>query len=121
MGFYSTTVTTDASGDGTNLDALGNPAWNGSFRGLLRGVRITFGASPTAGTDTTLTEISGMTRTIHTFTDVVAAANVFPAAAVQGATDFFMPHYVDSANLKVTVAQGGNGKTVTIGLLIEDC
>lgn len=120
MGFYSATVTTDSSGDGTNLNALGNPQWSGSFRGLLRGVRVTFGASPTAGTDTTLAEISGMTRTLHTFTDVVTATNAFPAAAIDGATDAYMPHYVDSASLKVTVVQGGNGKTVTVGLLIEE-
>lgn len=120
MGYYVATVTTDASGDGTNLNELGNPTWSGSFRGELMGVRITFGAAPTAGTDTTLAEISGMTRTLHTFGDVVTATNVFPAAAIQGATDSFLPHYVDSSNLKVTVAQGGNAKTVTVGLLIRE-
>lgn len=120
MGYYVTTVTTNSSGDGTNLDALGNPAWSGSFCGDLMGVRITFGASPTAGTDTTLAEIGGMTRTLHTFTDVVTATNVFPAAEIDSATDAFMPHHVDSSNLKVTVAQGGNAKTVTIGLLIRE-
>lgn len=120
MGYYTTTVTTDASGDGTNLDANGNPKWSGIFHGKLMGVRVTFGAAPTAGTDTTLAEIGGMTRTIHTFTDVITATNVFPVAAMQGATDSFMLHYVESNHLKVTVAQGGNTKTVTVGVLIDE-
>lgn len=120
MGYYFTTVTTDGSGDGTNLNAGGIPQWNGQFCGELMGVRITFGASPTAGTDTTLTEISGMTRTIQTFTDTVTATNAFPAAAIDGADDAYLPHYVESSNLKVTVAQGGSAKTVTVGVLIKE-
>lgn len=120
MGFYTTTVTTNASGDGTNLDANLNPVWSGHFRGDLLGVRVTFGASPTAGTDTVLSEPNGMTRTLHTFTDTVTATNAFPAAAIDGADDAYLPHYVESGNLKVTVAQGGDTKTVIVTVLIRE-
>ena len=113
IGFYSTTVTTDASGDGTSAD------WNGKFHGKLVGLRISFGGSPTAGTDTTLTEPNGLLRTIATWTDTVTAATSHPAAAITGATDAFMPYYVDSNNLLVTVDEGGEDKTVTVTVLIE--
>lgn len=113
IGFYSATVTTDASGDGTSTD------WNGSFSGLLRGVRIAFGASPAATTDTTLTEPNGLQRTLATWTDTDTDGTTHPAAAIEGATDAFMPYAVDSNNLLVTVAQGGDSKTVTVTVLIE--
>jgi hypothetical protein len=121
VGVYQAVVTTNGSGDGTNLDSLGNPLWSGHFRGELMGIRIEFGASPAAGTDTTLSEITGLKRTLHTFTDTAAAANAFPAAAIAGATDAFLPHYVDSSNLKVTVAQGGDTKTVYLTALVKEC
>lgn len=119
MAFYAATVTTDASGDGTNLDANGNPQWNGQFRGRLMGLRFVPDASPEVGTDTTVAETQGLLRTIHTFTDTTTDTTVHPAAAITGATDAYLPYYVESANLKVTVAQGGNAKTVTIIALIE--
>lgn len=113
IGFYSATVTTDSSGDGTSTD------WNGKFSGLLRGVRISFGASPAATTDTTLTEPNGLLRTIATWTNTDTAATSHPALAITGATDAFMPYAVDSNNLLVTVDEGGDTKTVTVTVLIE--
>lgn len=120
MAFYTATVTTDGSGDGDNLDANGNPQWSGIFHGDLMGVRVTFGASPDAGTDTVLSEISGLSRTIHTFTNTATATNAFPAADIEGATDAYLPHYVESTNLKVLVDEGGDTKTVTVTVLIRE-
>lgn len=113
IGYYSTTVTTDGSGDGT-------ATWSESVTGILAGVRISFGASPAAGTDTTLSESRGLERTIKTWTDTNTAETVHPAAAIDGATDAYLPYYIDTKNLLVTVAQGGDTKTVTVTLLIED-
>lgn len=113
VGFYRATVTTNSSGDGTSSD------WTGSFNGVLRGVRIEFGGSPTAGTDTTLTEPNGLKRTIATWTDTVTDGTSYPAVEITGSTDAYMPYYVDDTNLLVTVAQGGDTKTVTVTVLIE--
>lgn len=113
IGFYSTTVTTDASGDGT-------ATFTQTFSGFLRGVRIAFGDTPAGTTDTTLTETTGLQRTLATFTNTNAESTVHPAAAIEGATDAYMPYVIDSSGLLVTVAQGGDTKTVTVTLLIEE-
>lgn len=114
VSFYSTTVTTDASGDGSSS------AWNGTFTGMLAGVRIEFGASPAATTDTTLSEPGGLQRTIKTWTDTDSNETVHPQAAIDGATDAYAPYYVDSQNLNVTVDQGGDTKTVTVTVMIVE-
>lgn len=118
MGFYTTTVTTDASGDGTNLDALGNSQWSGVFRGMLMGMRVEFGASPDAGTDTVLSEPKGLKRTIQTLTDTSTSTNKHPVVAADGVSGASVYYFVESSNLKVTVAGGGDTKTVIVTVLI---
>lgn len=108
IGFYSATVTTDENGDGTSSD------WNGKFVGELLSARIEFGASPDAGTDTTLTAPRGAQHSYKTWTNTNSDGTVYPMAAVDGATDAYRPFYVDSSNLLVTVDEGGNSKTVTV-------
>lgn len=113
VGYYSTTVTTDASGDGT-------ATWETKFNGKLVGLRVEFGATPESTTDTTITEPSGLQRTIQTWTNQSSDVTAHPAALIAGATDAYLPYYVDSANLLVTVDEGGDTKTVTVIALVED-
>lgn len=112
--FSSATVTTDSSGDGTST------IWDVPFNGKLVGLRIAFGASPASTTDTVVSEPRGLQRTIKTWTDTDNAATVHPAADIDGATDAYIPFYVDSNNLLVTVDEGGDTKTVTVTALIEE-
>lgn len=119
VNFYVATVTTDASGDGTNLNALGNPVWNGNFEGKLRGVRFE-NAAYDATADITLAEPNGLKRTIDSLGDSQTPTNHIPYEEPTGSTDFFVPFCVNSNNLKVTVAQGGNAKTGSVVVLIED-
>ena len=119
MGFYTASISTDGSGDGTNLSAIGNPVWNADFHGFLMGILIDDnGAAATV--DVTITEPSGLKRTILTGTDVTADTNYNPQQAVQTnaavATGTYVPYLVDSSNLKVTVAQGG--ATITNAIIV---
>ena len=116
MGLYHCTISTDGSGDGTNLSG-GNPQWTGHFCGLLMGVFIDDnGAAATA--DVTIAEIAGLKRTILTGTDVTADTAYNPQSPTQTnaavATGLYSPFYLESSNLKVTVAQGGTSVTNAI-------
>ena len=124
MGIYVATVSTDGSGDGTNLDALGLTKWNGIFRGLLTAVKFDYSASTDAGADTTLTEISGLQRTLITKSNSATDFTAYPriqatdsgGTAIAGAYEFAR---VDSANLKVTIAQGGATVTDAIRVIVD--
>lgn len=121
MGYYAATVSTDGSGDGTNLDALGNPVWNGFFKGLFMGARLDDnGAAVTV--DITLSEPNGLQRTILAKTDVTADITHNPQWLVQTNagvdTTFYSPFYVEAANLKVTIAQGGATVTDAVKVII---
>jgi len=122
MPYYIATVTTDASGDGNNLDSGGNPVWNAQFRGYLVGVRYAFSGSAASGADTTLDEPHGLQRTIDSLTDTNTDATRHVAAAIEGSTESYMGYYVDSTNLRVVVAQGGASVTdaVTVYVLIDE-
>lgn len=117
MGFYTATISTDGSGDGTNLDANGNPSWNGPFRGLLLGIHVDDnGAAATV--DVTINEPAGLKRTILDVDDVTSDTNYNPQNPTQTnagvATGAYAPYHVDSTNLKVTIAQGGTSVTAAI-------
>lgn len=120
MGFYTATISTDGSGDGTNLDATtGNPVWNAAFKGILMGILVDDnGAAATV--DVTITEPSGLKRTILAVTDVTSDTNYNPQQEIQTnagvATGLRSPYRLDSTNLKVTVAQGGT--TVTAAIIV---
>lgn len=116
VNFYiSSAITTDGSGDGTTSD------WNGSFSGKLVGVRYEYSGSTAATADTTLSETNGLKRTLDTVTDGNTNVTRNPAFAVTGATDFYLPYFVDSNNLTVTIAQGGATVTdaVQVTVMIE--
>lgn len=119
MAFYRAVVSTDSGGDGDNLDANGNPVWNGSFQGYLAGIRYEFDAGTAATADTTVSEPVGLKRTIDSLTDTNTATTRTPSNAVTGATDFFLPYLVDSANLKVVVAQGGADVTDAVTVIVQ--
>lgn len=125
MGWYTASVSTDGSGDGTNLSS-GNPVWNANFKGLLMGLRVDDnGADATA--DVTIAEPSGLVRTIQTVTDITTDTTYNPQQEIKTTagvgTGLYNPFYVESNNLKVTVAQGGatitNAIIVTV-LIMED-
>ena len=97
----SDAITTDGSGDGTTT------AWRSYFNGELVGLRYVFSGSTAATADTTLSEQNGLARTIDSVADSATNITKNPANAVLGATDAFTPYYVDSANLTLTIAQGG--------------
>lgn len=111
MGFYTATISTDGSGDGTNLEG-GRTVWNALFNGLLMGIHIDDnGAAATL--DVTINEPNGLRRTILSVTDVTSDTSYNPQNPTQTsagvATGLYSPFRVDSGNLKVTVAQGGTG------------
>ena len=121
MGFYTASVSTDGSGDGTN-SVNGRCIWNGSFHGLLMGIRIDDnGAAATV--DVTITEPNGLMRTILTVTDITSDTSYNPQSPTQTsaavATTFYIPFRVDSNNLKVTVAQGGTSITNAIIVTVD--
>lgn len=125
MGFYSTTISTDGSGDGTNLSG-GVLQWTGFFRGNLRGVFIDDnGAAATV--DITINEPNGLKRTILTATDLTSdtAYNPMWQAVTNAAVaiaDSYTPFLVESSNLKVTIAQGGTSITgaIIVTVLVEE-
>lgn len=124
MAYYTATVTTDASGDGDNLDANGNPQWSGIFSGLLLAVKYDFSASADAGSDTTLTEPHGLARTLCSLTDSNTDTTFYPQAqgttAAGVAIDANYQHYfVDSSNLKVTIADGGADVTGAVKVIVQ--
>lgn len=126
MGFFTASVSTDGSGDGTNLDANGNTVWNGIFKGILAGILLDDnGAAATV--DITVSEPNGLKRTILTATDMTSDTNYNPQQPIQTnaavATGLYSPYYVDSTNLKITVAQGGTSVTnaiIATVLIVED-
>jgi hypothetical protein len=111
MGLYHTTISTDGSGNGSNL-ANGIYNWTGHFRGKLRGVFVDDnGAAATL--DVTITEPNGLKRTILTATDVTSDTTYNPEWQVQtnagvAVTGAYRPFRVESSNLLVSIAQGGN-------------
>jgi hypothetical protein len=129
MGYYTATISTDGSGDGSNVSAttpIGKTIWNADFKGIIMGARYDDnGAAATA--DVTLSEPYGLQRTFLIGTDVAADASYFPQVATNKsdstATGLYGVAQVDSNNLKVTVAQGGTSVTdaiiVTV-LVLED-
>lgn len=124
MTFYTATVSTDASGDGTNLDDNGNPQWSGVFSGLLMAVKFDFAAGTDAGADTTLTEPQGLGRTIATETDSKTDITFYPQVAStdnEGAalTGVYQHMLVDSSNLKVTIADGGNAVAGAVKVIVQ--
>lgn len=121
MGFYTATISTNSSGDGTNLSSTtGNPVWNADFRGLLMGIRLDDNGAD-AGVDITISEPFGLQRQILAKTDVSADETHNPQQLVQTTagvdTTFYSPFYVESSNLKVTVAQGGNTVTDAVKVI----
>jgi hypothetical protein len=123
VAIYQTTVSTNGSGDGTNLDANGNPQWNGYFRGLLMAVKFDFASATDAGSDTTLTEPVGLGRTLATLANSKTDTTFYPRvletdnAAVSIGSYTMMQ--VDSGNLKVTIAQGGATVTGAVTVIVD--
>ena len=122
MAWYKATVSTDGSGDGTNL-TNGRPVWSGNFYGFLMGVRLDFSGSAAAGSDTTLTEINGLQRTLVSLTDTNTDTTLNPQIEITDNAGTgkasYSPAIVDSANLKVTVAQGGATVTDHVAVFVE--
>lgn len=118
MATLSAAIITDGSGDGTNADTNGNPAWTGITQArVLEGIRIEYGNAP-GTTDVTITEVAGLKRTIlsisnnntdTTYTPTNDHQDTAGVSASQRA-----PFTIDPSNLLVTVAQGGNTNTVTV-------
>jgi hypothetical protein len=125
MGLFHCSISTDGSGDGTNLVG-GNPTWDGIFTGLIMGIFIDDNGAA-AGADVTISEPEGLKRTILTATDVNADTTYNPQNVIQTnaavATTQYNPFYVESNNLKVTVAQGGATVTaaIKVTVLILEC
>jgi hypothetical protein len=123
VAFYTATVSTDGSGDGTNLDSLGNCKWNGDFSGLLMAVKFDFASATDAGADTTLTEPVGLGRTIGTVsnskTDTTMYPRVLETDTLGASIGTYTQMVVDSHNLKVTIAQGGATVTDAVKVIVQ--
>lgn len=124
MAFYTATVSTDGSGDGDNLDSNNNPVWSGKFKGLLLGVKFDFSGSAASTADTTLSEVSGFTRTIASLTDSNTDTQFYPQVQAtdsggSGITGVYQHMLVDSSNLKVVIAQGGTSITDAVIVIIQ--
>lgn len=115
MPYFSATVTTDSSGDATVT------SWSGAFQGLLLGVRID-GDGYDSGADITISEPRGLARTILTLTDTNTDTKYNPQDEVDDTSGSglgtYTPFYVDSTNLQVVIAQGGDTTTGTVYLLV---
>lgn len=123
MAYYTATVSTDASGDGDNLDANGNTQWSGIFSGLLLAVKFDFTGAD-AGSDTTLTEPHGLARTLCSLTDSNTDTTFYPMAQStdSGGTAIsgnYQHYFVDSSNLKVTIADGGTSVTGAVKVIVQ--
>lgn len=105
--YYSARIDSDGSGDGDNLDS-GRTTWSGTFSGILYGVRVEYGGTPAATTDTTVSEPNGLQRTILTLTDTNTDTTYNPQVEIQTnagvATGLYSHYLVDSANLQVVIA-----------------
>lgn len=123
MGLFIANISTDGSGDGSNMDT-GVPVWNGSFVGILMGVLIDDNGAD-AGADITISEPYGLKRTILAVTNVASDTTYNPQQEIQtnaaAATGLYNPYLVNSSNLRVVVAQGGatitNAIKVTVLIL----
>lgn len=125
MAEYFATISTDGSGDGTNISAttpIGKPLWNADFYGALMGVRVDDNGAD-AGVDVTLSEPYGEQRTILAVTNVASDTTYNPTRLMQdtaGADGTQRTHFlVRSNNLKVTVAQGGATITDAIKVIVD--
>lgn len=124
--WYVCTVDSDGSGDGDNLSATNVPQWNGMFHGELKGVRVEFGGTPDAATDTILSETTGLQRTLLTLTNVITDGVYNPVDVRDDGTGSaltdYQPFIVDSNSLKVLIAQAVISTTaaVTCKVLIEE-
>lgn len=122
MGLYHTTISTDGSGDGSNL-ANGICDWTGYFRGKLKGVFVDDnGAAATL--DVTINEPNGLKRTILAVSDVTSDTTYNPQNQVQtnaGAniTDVYEPFRVESSNLRVIIAQGGTSVASAVIVTVD--
>ena len=96
---------------------------------MIKGIRIDYAGGADAGTDVTITEPSGLKRTIVNVENNATPKNVYPViAATDTAGGNISGHYyqcigVDSSNLLISVAQAGAAlapaATITIQL-VED-
>ncbi|MGB1285060.1 MAG: hypothetical protein ACPG7F_00890 [Aggregatilineales bacterium] len=118
MATLSATIVTDGSGDGTNLDSNSNPSWSGRTSArVLEGIRIEYGAAD-GTTDVTIEEVAGLKRTILSISNNNTDTTYTPTNEHQdtagSSVSQYAPFTVDPGNLKVTVAQSGASKEITV-------
>jgi hypothetical protein len=121
-------VDSSAGGSGSNL-VNGAPQWNGHFSGELLGVVVDYHASASAGTDLTITEISGLGRTLVNLVDTNTDTNLYPVQQAttntgSAITGVYNPVYVDSGNLAINISGVGSALipavTVTVAVLLRE-
>ncbi len=102
MALVKIAVTTNGSGAGSTTSQ--------PIRGTLMGLKVAFGGTPDAGTDTVISEAAGLGRTILTLTDNITNAQYNPMQAGNGPTGtaltFYSQYYLMFTPITVTVAGG---------------
>lgn len=114
MTLYTVVVNTNGSGAGSGVSA--------PIRGYLQGMRVVFGGTPAATTDTVIAESNSMARTLLTLTDINTSAAYNPQAQAQdgvgvGVT-FYSPYYLNGP-VSVAVAQGVASTTAAVTVILN--
>lgn len=102
MPIYTIRVDSDGSGDGETTMS------NTTVTGLLMGVRVTYGGTPDAGTDVTITESRDFGRTLLTRANTGTAGIFYPQVEITDGAgaglSSYVPIHLTGAPITVTIA-----------------